>query len=224
MITKAQVETALRRFISHPRKRMFVIFLTIGVVLMTVLPATDKYGTLSEKEAELRNQLTQAKTLISNGDQQRALLEKRRQQLKEEEAKAATADEIQQLRADLVTWIRNDGCRLRRIEVGQVRRRTWRENDSTITAKSTSGPDNPDTDFILRSQSVVISVSGEVAKVHRLLARIADVDMTMHTERIAIRPIDNGYVESGANAVPEVMLDMTLTLFDLEKKAEPPAA
>ena len=200
------VETLLRRFVEHPKRGWIVIILTCALGLLIVWPIVDEYRVLSDDCAQLEISIVQAQHEAETVETVRATANKRAAELSELRKQTLVVQDIHEFSSRLVELTRAAGCQLRRVDLGEVQKRKWNENDHPLVPVPSSKTETP---YELRTQRVVLSVSGPMDRVQALLGEFRSVNKLVHTQGIQIKPADEQR--------REVNLDLELQFFDLKR-------
>ena len=209
----AGVETMLRSMLEGRRQRWTVIIL-IGLVLLVLgLPAADEYIALRQREQELSAAYRVEQSQLERREQ----LEQRANQIDGALAKLTTrglTDETENdFRNKLVELTRGTGCQLRRLNLETANFRPWLKEDHPLKkaerGRNKKKQEESATGFDLRSQSVLLSVSGKTAEIEQLLAALASTGKLVQTQTLSIRP--------AGNSRDSVVMELQFTAFGLTK-------
>ena len=200
------VETILRLLIEHPKRVWIVTLLTMLVGLVFTWPAVDNYCAASSKYAELRAEVAQGQERGGKIGLYKEQAEKKLAESKALEAKALTAEETEDLRNRLTTMVKDAGCKMRRIKLGDALTRTWFEEDNPLDTRSRADSDKK-SPFKLKSQPLLLSIAGPLDKVNDFLARLGQEDKLIHTGSLMLK--------RSTEDQAQVELDLELFLFDL---------
>ena len=202
------VETLLRGLVEHPRRGLFVIILTCGLALVTVWPVVDEYFVLVDECARTELSIVEAQQEIEalaelrqRADKQAAKLEKLRSQM-------LVVEDVHKFSSNLVELTRNADCQLRRVDLGEVQKRKWIENDNPQQPQPPQAGAK-ETPYELRTQHVGLAITGPMERVEALLAELHAIDKFAHTQSIQIKPATDDR--------SEVSLDLELLFFDLKR-------
>lgn len=205
------VESALQQFLTYPHRQKAVIIVTLLTGLVVVWPAVDGYIEARTLKKEARTKLEETNAEIAKLPRHAELFKKKQEELGALQRRTVTEDSAQRLRNDLVQLVRQSGCTMRRIRLGDATRRDWMENDSPVTGADLVDPGR-ETPFQLVSRQLSLSITGQMPKLHGFLAELHKIDKTMHTRTISLQ-------RAGRNK-GTATLDLDMVLFDFEKKAE----
>jgi hypothetical protein len=114
-------------------------------------------------------------------------------------------------RSRLVDIVRESGCQIRQIEVGEPSRRPWRQGDNPLKEADQAAPSGGATPFSLERRSVLLAVDGTMPAVHDMLARLEEERTLSHPHRLVMQP--------AATSGETVMLELELWLFALSRTA-----
>ena len=200
------VETLLRQFLQHPKRGWIVIILTSVLGLVTLWPVVDEYCVLSEDCAQLELSIVQAQQEASMVDSLRELATKRASELAQVRQQTLVVQDIHEFSSKLVEISRGTGCQLRRVDLGEVQKRKWSEKEHPLKVAAHNKEEAP---YELRTQRVVLSVSGSMEQVQALLGELRALNKLVHTQGIQIKPV--------SEQRREVNLDLDLLFFDLKR-------
>jgi hypothetical protein len=210
----ATVETLLRALVEHPRRGLFVIILTCGLALLLIWPVVDEYFALVEESAELERSVAQAQREVSAARNIEQAASARASELAALRQQTLAAKDVHAFSSQLVELTRNAGCQLRRIDLGEVQRRKWGDDDHPLRPQAiASGKETP---YELHTQRVTLSISGPLESVQSLIGKLYALEKMVHTQSLQLRPTDDSR--------SEVSLDLELLFFDLQRAKKPAAA
>jgi len=201
------VKETLTRALTGPYRTWGVITLTFAIGLAVILPAADEYTASRDRQAQLTATLENTRSIVARLDEFEGMVAQRLQKLEELENRTTRDQQAQAFRERVVTMVRESGCQMRRVRLGQPTSRRWHENDNALdqVASITKGPE---TVLMLNVQPVSLSVTGTTAGVKSLLEQLHRSGKLMHTKSFALRP-------AGLENAKEVLLDVEFLLFDL---------
>ena len=178
------------RFCDSPRRWLIVTAVTFVVAIVTLLPQVDQYLAARADEDEQSEKLAEAGIIAEELPGFRERVADTTTQLDALVERTLPADRVAPFRNQVVNLIRESGCQMRRISVGAVRSRAWRENDHPlIEGKHSKGKETP---FSLETRAVSLSVTGNMTEIRQLLSRIESNGMMMHARTLDIRPTSRG--------------------------------
>ena len=213
------LESILRRLFEGRARRWSIITVIALLVLALGLPAADEYFAQRQREVDLSAQLEQAEEQLQRAAQLRNRVTAVSRELNQMEERALFEASQQQYRQQLVQYVREAGCQLRKLTLENPSTRDWNPQDdplSTPRQKSKSKQEE-NSEFRLRTQKVSLSVSGALSDVRAFLNQLQATGKLMHITQLSIRP-------SGRSR-NSVVLELQYQLFGLEKgKAAAPAA
>lgn len=199
--------TILRRFLDHPARRWGIIIAILGIGLTTVLPAADELSRSRRDRAQLEEDSSRMRREVAVLEDVRREAIEKQQRLRELEARAVTAEQVPLFRQEIVDWVRKAGCQVRRIRLEPPRSQQWQEADSSeSTSARRKKPESP---YVLRTQSLSVSVSGALPEVKRLLTQVYSTDRLVQCRKFSVSP--------SRDSRKEVVLNVELMLFDLSK-------
>lgn len=195
------------RFCESRHRTLIVTSATLVVALATVLPQVDQYLNLRAEQDEKAEQLVEAGSTAELLTTLRERVETTTAELEALESRTLPGEAVPDWRRTLVGMVRSSGCTVRRISLGAVRTRRWREKDRVLAdAKEKAGPDTP---FSLETRPVSLSVTGSIGEVRDLLERIEGGGMLVHANGLELRPTR----QDGR----EVQMELELWCFALER-------
>lgn len=205
------IESALQQFLTYPHRQKAVIILTLLTGLVVVWPAVDGYIEARTRKREASTKVEESNAEIVKLPRHAELFKKKQAELEALTRRTVSEDAAQRLRNELVQLVRNAGCTMRRIQLGNATRRDWMENDSPVKGANLVDPGDK-TPFQLVSRQLSLSITGQMPKLHEFLSEMHKVDKTMHTRAITL--------QRAGRTKGTATLDLDLVLFDFEKKAE----
>ena len=184
-----------------------VITVTFAIGLALILPAADEYSASRDRHARLTSTLNNTRSIVARLDEYEGQVAERVRKLENLETRTTGEKQAQAFRERIVVMVRESGCQMRRIRLGQPTARRWHENDKALDqmASTTKGPETP---LMLNVQPVSLSVTGTTASVKGLLEQLHRSGKMMHTKSFALRP-------AGLENPKEVLLDVEFLLFNL---------
>jgi hypothetical protein len=214
------VESTLRAMLQGRRKTWTVIILIGGALLVLGLPAADDYIALRQREREL----TAALRAEQNQLQRREHLDGRAAQVDATLAqltnRGLTDTTENDFRSAIVELTRGSNCQLRRLNFEAANYRPWLDEDHPLKpaekGRNRKKMEKAGSGFDLRSQTILLTVSGTVADIHRLLDSLTNTGKLIHTHHVNIRPV-------GSDRTSAVM-ELQFTIFGLTKAKPKPAA
>jgi hypothetical protein len=136
--------------------------------------------------------------------EQRAL--RQRESLRSLEAKCVPPERLTVFRGEVVELARQTMCQIQRINAGESRQRPWRKGDNPLSTEPSGGA-SPEGNYVLRSQPLSITVSGNLANLRTFLERMLARDVLIYGSQFSLRPTE---------ADPsEALLELECRLFDL---------
>jgi hypothetical protein len=198
------IEQTLQRFLENRFRRAIVITVTCVIALAVVWPAADEYLALTDRYEKLNATRINAQGTLAQLDRFETLVAEEELQLSRLERRSVGPKNVHEFREWVVELARTSGCQLRRARVGTPVMQAWKEGATPLDVTSSQGPE---TGYALRTLPFSLAVSGSLASVKRLLARIHEQQRLIHTRSFLLRP----------DVAPskEVLLDLELMLFEL---------
>ncbi len=200
----------LDRYLTHPRRWLFVTTATFGFGALFLLPALDSFESARSRHAELLSQLEQRQAEVARLSLWQKKLTEQKAKLNEFEQRAFGEEQAEQFRTQLGELTRRSGCTMRRIRLTDARLREWKaENDDPLADRSPTDAKG-ETPFLLKTQPLAISVEGKLSAVQELLKSVPTDGRLMQVGNVQIKQ-----VEGNATLVS---LDVEFVLFDLVQK------
>jgi hypothetical protein len=200
-LARACLESAWRRGV--------VIFLTFGLGLLVTWPAADHYIALRKQQGVLFAEWQD----VSRAAEGLAALESktagRRAALAKRQARCISPQRLTVFRGQIVELARAADCQIRRVAVGEMRKRPWRKGADPLSEHHSTAEEAAE----LTTQSLNIAVSGKFANVRSFLERLLALDLLLYARHVTLQPADG---DAG-----EALLEMDCLLFDLSEKAPP---
>lgn len=200
----------IRKFCESRYRWPIVAGATLLLGLVVLLPAVDDYFNKSNSHTALADNLALARQTAQDLPRFEAAVGKLTEKLSELEERAFDEEELGAYRNLIIDIVRKTDCQVRRIDVGGVVARPWRENDHLV-AKEGTPPAEGNTPFVLERRSVVLSVDGSMASIHQMLEQIDQENTLAHPHRLSVR-------SSGRNGTV-VTVELELWLFTLKRLA-----
>ena len=213
-----KVKARLPRVLEHPARRPIVIIVTLALGLLALLPAADDYLTALSDRHTMKELLQRAKNDKLEIGELKQIRDQRIHEAKQLAKRGVPAKDVFRLRDSLVDLLRENGCRLNQIDLGEIQVREWLKDDNPvrplILKKSDPERDRQQTPYQLESHTIVLSASGSLDKLRQFLSKVHALKRMIHTETVSIRV--------AAGAKKQFVLEMELRLFHLGQK--PPEA
>ena len=204
----------LQRLITHPRRGLIVMTVTLLAGLLFLLPAIDSYQHAGSRLSDLAAELDSHHDDISRLETWRSRCEEQRKQVAILEARAIATDELDGLRSRLVDVVHQSRCTLRRISIGEPRLRDWmNEGDNPLEDRPPEGATG-ETPYLLETRQLALIAEGPLGEVKQLLAALEKTDGLIHAATMTVRQADH------ADGV--IALEINMVLMNLvDKPAEP---
>jgi hypothetical protein len=177
------------------------------------LPATDEYFALAERQATLSGELEEVHATAEALGRFQEIAAARRAHLAALEARTIPSAKLQSFRGNVVELARETKCLIRRVSLGDVRRRDWRPGDDPLEENPVT-ESKPPSGYVLKVQTASLAVSGKLAGVRDFLSRLAGLNYLIHVNHFALTPADA--------AGKETNLEFELLLFDLAETERTP--
>jgi hypothetical protein len=208
------IRTILQQYLESRFRRLIVIILSFGLSLLFIWPSADEYTALAARRSAISEELAEVRALADQGERLQKMAEAKHAALAELEARTVSPEKLHVFRGKVVELARASGCQIRRVAVGDVRRRDWRTGDNALDAQPSQ--DKTPAAYVLRSYPASLAVSGKLAGARGFLGRLAGLDMLLHVNQFTVQPAD----ADGR----EVNLELDATLFDIGEAERPAAA
>lgn len=202
------VETLLRALVEHPRRGLFVIILTCGVALVTVWPVVDEYFVLADECARTELSIAEAQQEIEAISDLRRQANDQATKVGKLRGQMLVVEDVHKFSSKLVEMTRKADCQLRKVDLGEVQKRKWFEEDNPLLPPPTHAKAK-ETPYELRTQHVGLSITGPMDRVQTLLGDLHSIDKFAHTQSIQIKPTTADR--------SEVSLELELLFFDLKR-------
>lgn len=207
-------ETLLRQLVESRWRWWSVIIVTLALGLLATLPAADEYFALSERRTRLWEELVDAEATAGDLQQLQEQLGAKKAALAALEARTVSSERMHLFRGKVVELARAAGCQVRRMSVGDPRRRDWRPGDNPLENAPITGP-KPPSGYALKVQPVSMAVSGKLNGARDFLTRLSSMEHLIHVGQFTLQPADG----EGR----EVTLEVDAQLFDLVAAERPEA-
>jgi hypothetical protein len=201
-------DSLIRRFCESPHRWLIVVSLTGLLALAVLLPMVDDYFDKSSSRSELTENLARARETAESLPSLEKQAGAVRKDLEALEVRTVDEASLARFRSRLVDVVRESGCQIRRIEVGQPTRRSWKENDKPLSEAPTGGADTP---FSLERRPVILAVDGAMSAIQDLLTRLEKEQTLSHPHQMQLQAVS----ASGET----VTLELELWLFALSRTA-----
>jgi len=195
------------RFCQSPQRRLIVAIVTTIVSLATLLPLADDYLDNHESRRTLAEELDQARQTAKSLPGLEVTVSKLKARLEELESRAISGESVGLYRSQLVGFVREAGCEVRRIDVAPPVKRVWLKEDNALLKLPASGSADQRTPFQLERQKVALEVDGTLEQVTKLMERIKNEESLAYAHRLQLQssPVD----------AESVTLELELWLFAL---------
>ena len=195
--------------VRHEKRVWIVITLTFLTGLVLTLPAVEEYSAAATRVANAREKLAEVNRQLDNLPQLQRLFTDKEREVAKLEAKSITQKEVEHLHSTLQQMIRDSGCEMRTLNIGDPTSRTWMSNDSPTKRFSVGNP-GQETPFQLVSRTAVLKMEGAMPNVYHFLARVNQLERFIHAKQIRL--------ERSPRNETSTELEMNFELFDLVKK------
>ena len=207
------IRTLLQRCVEDRARRWAVIIPILGIGLAVVLPAADKNTDLRKRQTEWRAKVAKIRHEVAGLDVVRQTAQRKRAERDGWRSRAVSAENVHQFRQQVVALARDSGCQIRRVHVGTSQTRPFKEGDDPLGQAKNSRPTRKPPAFALETQTLTMSVSGNLESVRKMLVQLDAADRMVHTKSFTLAPSR----EDRRN----VVLDLELLLFGLTAASEP---
>jgi hypothetical protein len=207
------LEHAIRRCFASPWRGWIVIFLSLGLGLGVVWPLADHYLQSKSHAAQLRHELTESRLAASRVARLEQQLQERQANLDNLAASCVPPARLSEFRSEVFDLARETSCQIRRMNVGEPRRRPWRTGDDPLKTEPTSTP-TEGVGYQLCWHGVSMAVSGKLTDVRSFLGGILTLNALLHVQQFTLQPTPGNETEA--------LLELECTVFDLaQEKALP---
>lgn len=208
------VEKMLRGLVEHPRRGLLVIILTCGLGLVTVWPVVDEYFVLMDECARTELSIVEAQQEIEAISDLRRAATQQAAKVEKLRGTMLVVEDVHKFSSNLVELTRAADCQLRRVDLGEVQKRKWFDNDDPLKPQPPQSGAK-ETPYELRTQHVGLAITGPMERVQALLGELHAIDKCAHTQSIQLKPATDDR--------SEVNLDLELLFFDLKRTKKSPS-
>jgi len=200
------IDAILRPLVEHPKRGWIVITATFVIGVVFTWPAVDYYFAAADHRAQLTQELKEGAVTSGRLELYQKQLQRQTEKLRILEARALSSEQVEQFRDQVTEWVKESGCQLRRVRLGDVQLRPWYDEDHPLEQRARSEKDKK-SPFRLRQQQLNLLVTGPMERVSDFLARLSEQDKLLHT--------GNLYLRRSTEDPRVVEMDLDLILFDL---------
>ena len=204
-------DSLLDRVITHPKRGWIVTTVTMVSGALFLLPAVESFNAVRSKRDDLKAELTDAQQQVSRLPVWKQHLDDKRETATQLEAKAFDGSRDGKFRSQIVELVRQSGCTMRRIHLGDDRYREWLGTGDDPLEDRPPSRAKGETPYYLETQQLTVSVEGNLTSAQQLLSQVLATDRLMHAASVSIRHADSGF--------GNVSLDLELLLFNLVLKS-----
>jgi hypothetical protein len=206
------MKTSLVRKFCESRYRWPIVATATALLAVgTVAQMVDEYFDNRASRSELSEELARARDTAQALPQYEKRALEVGGKLAELERRTVTSAGLADFRSRLVDIVRDSGCQIRQIEVGEPTRRAWLRGDDPLKGPDQSATPGGGTPFSLERRSVLLAIDGTMPAVHDLLARLEEERTLSHPHRLQMQAASAGG--------DTVMVEMELWLFALSRTA-----
>jgi hypothetical protein len=206
------MKTSLVRKFCESRYRWPIVATATALLAVgTVAQMVDEYFDNRASRSELSEELARARDTAQALPQYEKRALEVGGKLAELERRTVTSAGLADFRSRLVDIVRDSGCQIRQIEVGEPTRRAWLRGDDPLKEPDQSATPGGGTPFSLERRSVLLAIDGTMPAVHDLLARLEEERTLSHPHRLQMQAASAGG--------DTVMVEMELWLFALSRTA-----
>jgi hypothetical protein len=200
------IERILRECLEGPHRRRVVIILSLALGLFVLWPEVDSYLALCDQRDRLQTELQSIEETVGRLSQLERRESEQREALRSLEAACVPPERLTVFRGEVVEMARQTNCQIQRINAGESRQRPWRRGDDPLATEPAGGT-SPEGNYVLRTQSLSITMSGKLASLRTFLERLLTRDVLIYASQISLRPAESD--------PSEAVLDLECRLFDL---------
>lgn len=201
-------DALIRKFCESPSRWPVVAIGTTLLTLALVYPLADDYFEARSRLSDLQIQLVEAEITAAALPAEEEEVADLVAQLDALEQRALDGESVARFRSRLIELIRESGCQVRRLDVGDPQSRPWSTGDHVIDETKQAANLQP-TPFQLERRSVLLAVDGSMAEVHGLLQRIESERQLAHPHRLQLI--------SASHGGKTVMMELELWYFALAR-------
>lgn len=199
------IETFLWRFVEHRQRNWIVITVTAAILLLLVLPAVDNYNAARGRLKNLRTDLASMQSTVNQAGKYAELLQQRQTQLAALQQQTFSPSSVDRFRGELVERVRELGCQLRRIRVGDPILQT--EIAASLGDPTQPASAKSESKLEIYGQSLSLQVTGPIQQINEIAKWIHDYQGMLQTQLFSLKKSDEN---------PELSnLDLDLILLDL---------
>ena len=198
--------------ITHPRRQGIVMIGTLLSGLLFLLPAVDSYQAAGTRLAENSLELENSQEEVSRLDEWKKRGQQQTEALRLLETRVWSEADLDELRSELVEIVHDSQCTMRRVSIGEPRRREWmNENDHPLEDRPPEGASG-ETPFLLETRPLVLVAEGSLGHVKELLGKLEQTQGLLHPANMTVRNVESG--DSG------LALELSLVLMNLIEKPQ----
>lgn len=198
------VESTLRQFLEHPRRKLIVIIATAAIALVLFWPAVDNYFAASADRSKLAEELEEAQAKV---EQLAPLMEKlaeREKRLTVFETEAMSKKNVEEFRDAISEEIQKSGCQIRR---NMPQPEAMRQPEFNPEDPSKSEKRGSRYEVVGRSHS--LTITGSQSGVVEVMNKIQERKGLVQIQALSIKQAMDG--------TDATTLDVVLLLLDLVK-------
>lgn len=173
-------------FCQDRRSWLFVVAGTLLLILLLLMPAVDDYGALCAEKSELADQLALAEKTVAQAPLYETRLAEKANQLAAARAKTLDESQLSDFRNALVKMVRDSGCQLVRLSIGNAQSQNWVEGDTPLVRNQAKK--SRETGFQLEKRVVSLALAGTTTNIRRLMENMEKSGKLMHIEGVDLRP------------------------------------
>lgn len=187
-------------FCEDRRSWLVVIGGTLLLGLLLVLPGVDEYVAVCAEKEETADKLALAEQAAAQVDTYEARVAEKRQKLEQQLNKTLHDENQTEYRNGMVKLVRESGCQLRRLTIGEPVSRKWGKEDEPL--QKTFNKKLKPTGYQLHRRNVTLALSGPATNIRRLLDRFEKHETQVHLQKVDLRP------RAGDGARVELTMDL----------------
>ena len=202
-------ESPIRKFCESSHRNLIVVIVTTLVGLLVLIPMVDDYFDKKESRRALVEELDHARKTAKALPALEERVAKLTAVMRQFEERSVSQQSLSLYRSKLVEMIRDSGCQVRRLDVGNPKRRPWRINDNPLEKSAGAGSAASKTPFLLERRDVALTVDGSMDNIRELLERLYKDKTFAYPQQLNL----HGISRRGGS----VTLDLELWLFALSR-------
>ncbi len=207
------IEKLLRKFQNHPLRLWITLGVALAVLVVAGLPAFDQLIALRAEQTKLKGELAKFQESMTRLPAVEELTAKRDALARKGPPRGGSGDQAHVFRGRVVELARRAGCQVRQIQPGERRQRDWKVGDHPVVSLTKTSSEAKG-EHVIESQTISITVSGNLSDAKEFLRLLNSEEHLMHTRRLSLKPVTDS---------TQVLLEIELILFELNHAQQPMA-